>query len=118
MINMELVRRRTWIFFDIRRDLNSFKKRTHLTGVSYSTIIATFLDAARVSGEAGNLPSPPWLGRYAALFICANLISPGSPGVPVGPALTQTGSVGARQTAAATAFASAPPAVAGARRLS
>jgi hypothetical protein len=56
MISMELVRRRTWIFFDIRRNL--FLKRRKNTGQGeLPTIIATFLDASGNSGEAVNLPS-------------------------------------------------------------
>jgi hypothetical protein len=56
MINMELVRRRTWIFFDIRRNL-FLKRRKNTCQGELPIIIATFLDASGNSEEAVNLPS-------------------------------------------------------------
>jgi hypothetical protein len=42
MINMELVRRRTWIFFDIKTDLYISLRRRNACKGEVSIIIATF----------------------------------------------------------------------------
>ena len=51
-------------------------RRTHLPGVSYSSIIAIFLDAAWDSEEAGNLPSCHVAGTICTLFYLRELNMP------------------------------------------
>src|SRR5215813_9710504 len=75
--------------------------------VSYLTIIATFLDAAWISGEAGKIFRPLNRTRFASgpgrAAIGGRSGCPGFLSDPGGPASAPPGSSGERRTAGATA---------------